>query len=125
MENCCNRNSAILSNKEGLATDAQPYKAYDSNGSNDKPRLNARIYATLLQVTAPNFEINTTNGFEIIYDFLGSEIRALDLQLFTQNLIQTPNFLYCTPSVTVNKIMYFVLSQIFRATPTGCPFLRS
>ena len=32
MENCCNRNSAILSNKEGLVTEAQPYKTYGSNG---------------------------------------------------------------------------------------------
>ena len=109
MESCCNRNSAILSRKEGLATDAQLYKTYVSNGSNDKPRLNARRYAMLLHITAPNFEINTTKDFEIIYDFLQNEIGASEVQLFAQNLRQTPNFLVCTPSVTVNKIIYFVL----------------
>ena len=41
----------------------------------------------LLQVTAPNFEINITNGFEVIYYFLRHKIRASELKLFTQNLI--------------------------------------
>jgi hypothetical protein len=79
----------------------------------------------LLQVTAPNFEINTTNGFEVIYYFLQHKIRASELKLFTQNVIQSPNLLFCTSSVTVNKIMHFALSQIFGATPTQRPFLRS
>jgi hypothetical protein len=79
----------------------------------------------LLQVTTPNFEINITNGFEVIYDSLQNKIRASELQLFVQNLILTPNFLVCTQSDKVNKIIYFMLSQIFRATATDSPILRS
>ena len=88
-------------------------------------RLNARRYVMLSQVTIPNFEIDTTNGFEVICDFLQNKIRASDLQLYAQNLILTPNLLVCTPSITVNKMMYFVLSQIFRATATETPILMS
>ena len=88
-------------------------------------RLNAHRYVMLSQVTVPNFEINNTNGFKVICDFLQNKIRASELQVYAQNLILTPNFLVCTPSVTVNKIMYFVLSQIFRATATENPILKS
>ena len=79
----------------------------------------------LLQVTTPNFEISTANGFEVIYDFLQNKIRASELQFFVQNLTLTPNFLFCTQSVTVNKIMYFVLSQILQTTATVSPILLS
>ena len=76
----------------------------------------------LLQVTAPNFEISTANGFEVIYDFLQNKIRASELQFFAQNLTL---FLFCTQSITVNKITYFMLSQILQTTATESPILKS